>query len=68
MAWCDHCDRLVEDDRLDEHGACPTCGTVLTEATEERHIPWSFKAMLVAFVIYLGYRGYQGITWIIHHV
>ena len=33
-----------------------------------RRIPWTFKTMLVAFVIYLGYRGYQGITWIIHHV
>jgi len=57
---------LVEDDQLDERGACPTCGTVLTEAPP-RHIPWTFKAMLVAFVIYLGYRGYQGIDWLIHH-
>jgi uncharacterized paraquat-inducible protein A len=67
MAWCDHCDRLVEDDDLDEDGACPSCGTVLTEPVR-RHIPWTFKTMLVAFVVYLGWRGYQGITWIIHHV
>jgi len=67
MAWCDECDRLVEDDQLDDEGACPTCGTVLTEPTPRR-IPWTFKVMVVAFIIYLGYRGYQGITWIIHHV
>ena len=66
MAWCDHCDRVVEDDQLREDGACPTCGTVLTEE-ERRPIPWTFKVMLVAFVIYLGWRGYQGITWLIHH-
>jgi len=66
MAWCDQCDRLVEDDQLDDDGACPTCGTVLTEPVH-RQVPWTFKVMLVALVIYLGYRGYQGITWLIHH-
>jgi uncharacterized paraquat-inducible protein A len=67
MAWCEECERLVEDDQLDEQGACPRCGTVLTEP-EHRHVPWTFKAMLVAFVFYLGYRAYQGITWIAHHL
>lgn len=67
MAWCDECDRLVEDEELSEDGSCPQCGTVLSE-TEHRRIPWTFKTMLVAFVIYLGYRCYQGITWIVHHV
>jgi uncharacterized paraquat-inducible protein A len=66
VAWCEQCDRLIEDDQLDERGACPNCGTVLTEAPP-RHIPWTFKMMLVAFVIYLGYRCYQGITWMAHH-
>ena len=67
MAWCDQCDRVVEDDALDDQGACPACGTVLTEPVRQR-VPWTFKTMLVAFVIYLGYRGYQGINWIVHHV
>jgi hypothetical protein len=31
-------------------------------------VPWYFKAMLVAFVIYLGYRTYQGVTWVLHHI
>ncbi len=31
-------------------------------------VPWYFKAMIVASVIYLGYRGYQGVTWIVAHV
>ena len=35
---------------------------------ERQPIPWYFKAMLVASIIYLGYRGYQGVTWIAAHV
>jgi hypothetical protein len=27
-----------------------------------------FKFMAVATVIYLGYRAFQGITWVIHHI
>ena len=67
MAWCEECDRLVEDEDLTEEGACPACGTVLEEQ-ERRPLPWYFKFMLFASVVYLGYRAYQGITWVIHHV
>jgi len=35
---------------------------------ERRHYPWHFKMIAVGTVIYLGYRTYQGITWVIHHV
>jgi hypothetical protein len=24
--------------------------------------------MLVASVVYLGYRAFQGVTWVVHHV
>ncbi|MGH9045563.1 MAG: hypothetical protein ACRDVP_12195 [Acidimicrobiales bacterium] len=67
MPFCDDCDRLYEEEELDEEGACPRCGAVLA-AQPPRHIPWTFKAMLLAFVGYLGYRVYQGITWVAHHV
>ena len=30
--------------------------------------PWHFKLLLVALVIYLGYRALQGIEWVVHHV
>jgi hypothetical protein len=33
-----------------------------------RRAPWHFKVLLVGTVIYLGWRAYQGITWLIHHV
>lgn len=67
MPWCEECDQLVEDEDLTDEGACPTCGTVLEEE-ERRHVPWYFRFMIVATVVYLGYRAYQGITWVAHHV
>ena len=39
-----------------------------TEPLEHRKSPWYFKFMLVASVIYLGYRAFQGVTWVVHHV
>lgn len=67
MPWCEECDELVEDDDLTEDGECPVCGTPLVEE-ERRPIPWYFKFMIVATIIYLGYRAFQGITWVGHHV
>jgi uncharacterized paraquat-inducible protein A len=67
VAWCEECDTLVEDEDLGEEGECPDCGTILAEQ-ERAPIPWYFKFMLVASVIYLGYRGYQGVNWIAGHV
>jgi len=67
VPWCEECDRLVEDTDLTEDGSCPTCGTELVEE-ERTPIPWTFRFMLVAFVGYLGYRFYQGIAWVAHHI
>ena len=64
--WCEQCQRSVEEDGLTEEGACPTCGTVLRH--ERRPVPWHFKLMIVATVVYLGYRAYQGVGWLVHHV
>ncbi|GAC1312993.1 MAG: hypothetical protein NVSMB12_04020 [Acidimicrobiales bacterium] len=30
--------------------------------------PWHFKLLLVALILYLGFRAYQGVFWVIHHV
>lgn len=68
MAWCERCEREVPDDELTAEGACPRCGDVLVAAEEQRRpVPWTFKLMIVATVVYLGYRAYQGIAWLAHH-
>lgn len=66
MPWCDECDELVDTDDMTEDGECPTCGSVLVEEVG-KPVPWYFKAMIVASIIYLGYRTFQGITWVVHH-
>jgi len=30
--------------------------------------PWHFKFIVVGSVVYLGWRLYQGISWLAHHV
>jgi uncharacterized protein (DUF983 family) len=52
---------------------CPSCGTELGQETGEDDevlhpkAPWHFKVLIVGSVVYLGYRLYQGIGWLIHH-
>ena len=61
-------------------GACPGCGQILSrpplaartvpepEPEAEPKAPWHFKLLLVALVVYLGWRGFQGIEWVVQHV
>lgn len=37
-------------------------------ADRQARAPWHFKVIVVGTVVYLGYRLYQGITWLVHHV
>jgi hypothetical protein len=63
MPWCDACDGMIDDDRLTDEGECPVCG----EQLARRKIPWTFKVMGAGTAVYLGWRAYQGIAWLIHH-
>jgi hypothetical protein len=53
-------------------GKCPTCGASLEQpasvatANDIPRAPWHFKLLLVALVVYLGYRAYQGVFWVGH--
>jgi len=64
VPWCETCGRLVGDEEVTEEGTCPSCHEPLEE---HRHVPWHFRLLLGATVIYLGYRAYQGIAWLVHH-
>ena len=65
MPWCEQCDTELEEAGLADGGTCPTCGA---EPVAHRPQPWWFKFLAVATVIYLGYRAFQGVTWVVHHV
>ena len=61
--WCDTCEAMVAIADLDQDDCCPRCG----ERVGPRKVPLKFKLMIAATVVYLGYRAFQGITWVIHH-
>ncbi len=39
-----------------------------TPEKRQARAPWHFKVILVGSVVYLGYRFYQGVSWLAHHV
>jgi hypothetical protein len=65
VPWCEQCDEKVEREELTPEGTCPVCGT---PPVEHRASPWYFKLIVVATVVYLGYRAFQGVTWVVHHI
>ena len=50
---------------MNADGSCPTCGRMIGEPVKT---PWHFKLLLVAVVLYLGYRAYQGVVWVVHKI
>jgi uncharacterized paraquat-inducible protein A len=67
VPWCEPCSRYLSQTSLTDDGACPSCGTELAKPEKEkRSIPWHFWVLIVATVIYLGYRLVQGIVWAAH--
>jgi hypothetical protein len=71
MPWCDDCSKYWTFSSLPPDGTCPTCGRPVAAperpiaantmdlrelAGEKAKVPWHFKVMVVALVIYLGYR------------
>lgn len=64
MPWCDSCSRFWNPPSLAEGGACPTCGRVLL-AREAARAPWHFKLMVGALIVYLAFRAWEGVEWVI---
>ncbi|MDP1820368.1 MAG: hypothetical protein Q8K58_10845 [Acidimicrobiales bacterium] len=68
MPWCAECDRFYNPNSLQADGTCPTCGRAVGEPEKLRKFsdepaPWHFKVLLVAVVVYLGYRLYEVVLW-----
>ena len=67
MPWCEDCARFYNPNTLTTDGDCPAGHHVesVEEADAERaRIPWHFWVMLVALMLYLGWRLIQGILWL----
>jgi hypothetical protein len=80
VPWCNSCDHYLSPSTVRADGTCPTCGNtvdageVATEAAalqaqkEEEPlppIPWHLKLLAVGIAVYLSYRLYQGIVWVL---
>jgi hypothetical protein len=79
MPWCNHCDRFLSPSTVRTDGTCPTCGwsvdegevaagaAAKAEPVEEKlpPIPWHLKLLALAILVYLLFRLYQGIEWVL---
>lgn len=72
MPWCSSCDRYLTPNAATEAGGCPTCGSTLDDAelahveadgSDTEQIPWHFWLLVVALLLYLGWRLIQGVAW-----
>jgi hypothetical protein len=75
VPWCDTCDRFYNPNSLQGDGTCPTCGRPVATAEQpgepaEVHsgAPWHFKVLVAVTAVYLGYRLFQGVFWVAHHL
>ena len=72
MPWCDSCQRYLTPTSLDADGTCPSCDTVIVEPSSgdaepaaAKRAPWHFKLLVLAVVLYLGWRAVQGVEWVL---
>lgn len=61
MPWCEECSKYWTPNSMNDDGTCPQCGAHVAEqqqaeAAEEEKAPWHFKLLVVALVLYLGWR------------
>jgi len=71
VPWCDDCSRFWSPNTLPPDGTCPTCGRVVgtqDERDRSQRAPWHFKLLVVAVVLYLGWRAVQLVEWVVDKV
>ena len=71
MPWCETCSKFWNPTSMSAAGECPACGRVIADpaklaVAKKARVPWHFWLLLVALVIYLGFRAYQGVVWLAH--
>ena len=65
MPWCEECSRFLNPSSMGAGGECPTCGRVIAPPPKA---PWHFKLLVAGVVLYLTFRAYQGIEWVLARV
>ena len=65
MPYCEDCNRFWSPPAMGPGGECPQCRQVIADPPRT---PWHFKLLMAGVVLYLGFRAYQGIIWVIEHI
>jgi hypothetical protein len=67
---CPTCGQVVDAGRA--HPAPPVAAAAAPGPTDPEEavepVPWHLKLLLVALAIYLAYRAYQGVAWLLVHL
>ena len=63
MPFCEPCNKYLTPSSMGEDGTCPVCGRPVGDVEEraaaaisDESAPWHFKLLVVALVVYLGWR------------
>ncbi len=61
MPWCEECTKYLTPNSMNDDGTCPRCGLLVEDPSahadhDDESAPWHFKLMVVAAVVYLGWR------------
>lgn len=79
MPWCEECSRFLTPTSMGDGGECPSCGRVVAvaedepvndadggeDAADQPEVPWHFKLLVLATILYLLYRAVQGVAWLV---
>jgi PHP family Zn ribbon phosphoesterase len=75
VPWCVSCNKFLTPNSVNPDATCPKCGKVverglipgMTRAADEPAptVPWHLKLLLLAFVVYLTFRAFQIVDWIV---
>ncbi len=66
MPWCEECAKYLAPTAMNDDGTCPKCGGPVGESEQraaevagDETTPWHFKLLVVALIVYLGWRFVQ---------
>lgn len=67
VPWCETCDRFYNPGSVAPDGTCVRCGSFVggDEVDGPSKAPWHFWLLVVALVVYLGWRALEAIGWLV---
>jgi hypothetical protein len=68
VPWCETCSRFYNPNSIAPDGTCVKCGQLIADPPssddEATKVPWHFWILVVALVVYLGWRFAQLVSWL----